>query len=604
MNGLGTAAISDLFASCRQALRSGDHLRGVDLAQRLVDAVGADPGTLAHALGLLASHRLRLGETEAAGTAALQAVELFTVEGDLAGEAEALCTLVMVYDHLGVHHEGLSCALRAVDAARASGDPRIEALSLNRLGVVSEQLGDLTRAIELMEESLVLLGQVDGDAIDETFTTTNNLGYLLGRRAAACSEAGDRDGLLATAAEAMRVLDEAIEMARAMGNEQREAYALSNVADLKIVLGDDAAARALITRYAAMARRSDTRPLLAFAALDEARLSSARQQHAEVVAQLSSTDHVALQQHHPDVERRSERMLAHSYQALGHFDKAFHHLERHAVLERAALLQRSRAQASMLSTRLELHRARAATEHAELEGEMHRMRADRLAVALDEKAALLSAVSHDLSSPIAAIKMWSYLLHERHGSLESEQRHEIARKISREAHRTGQMLRDLASADRLIRHAVDVRRERVSLTTLIDGVLGHVDSFTHHIVRDHIDPQLVARGDAGLLDRVLDNLVSNALKYTPSGCTIRIGARRVGDDVHLVVTDDGPGLPTALRELVFEAYLRGPTSESTSGSGIGLFLVRTFVEAMGGRVWCEPATPTGLRFLVGLPASD
>ncbi|MFM2070752.1 MAG: hypothetical protein RLZZ623_1015 [Actinomycetota bacterium] len=600
MDGPGGADYGELLDSCTRALRSGDHRGGAHLAEQILQSVDlVDPTLRADAFRLLAAHRMRLGEPEASGKAGLEALELMSALGDLAGEADVLCTLVMAYDQIGLHQQGMEFALRALDAAQGCGDRGLEALALNRLAVVSQQLGDLDQAIALCEQSLSILRDVD--APDELWATLNNLGHFLGALAARCVESGDSVGREAAVSAAFPLLDEAVALAESDGNEHRASYALSNIAELHIVLGNDDEARRLIAIYSAIAFRLGNRPLLAFAALDEARLLSARGRHVETIKHLMSDEHQSLMQHHSDVARRSVRMLYRSHDALGNHEQALRHLEHYVELARTHLEQRSQAQASMLLARLELYRARAAADRVVLGAEVQRLRADRLAVALDEKAALLSAVSHDLSSPVAAIKTWSFLLHERHEALGVEQREDIALKISREAHRTGQILRDLASADRLIRHAMTVRRESVVMVKVISGALDQIESHTHRVQHEPTLPSLAAIADPGLLGRVLDNLVSNALKYTPAGCTVRVGATAAGDEVHLFVDDDGPGLEPSLRELVFEAYLRGPSSEATAGSGIGLFLVRTFSEAMGGSAWCESGTSTGLRFVVALP---
>ena len=237
------------------------------------------------------------------------------------------------------------------------------------------------------------------------------------------------------------------------------------------------------------------------------------------------------------------------------------------------------------------------------EGELQRRRAEALARALDEKAAIMSAVSHDLSSPLAAIRIMSNLLDDNSAALSDVQRRQLAQRISNDALRTTKLLTDLTSIDRLLGGAAQPSRHRLAVDALVARVIDQADA-DEHLVR--VAPELtglVCVGDPVLVERVLDNLVSNAVKYTPAGSLITVGALEDPDreEVHLYVDDDGPGLPRSMHEAVFDAYVRGEDTHQRPGSGIGLFLVRTFAEVQDGRAWYEASPSGGSRFVVALP---
>ena len=105
-------------------------------------------------------------------------------------------------------------------------------------------------------------------------------------------------------------------------------------------------------------------------------------------------------------------------------------------------------------------------------------------------------------------------------------------------------------------------------------------------------------GEATYVDQIMRNLLGNAAKYTPRGSNVVVDVRVEGDDVAVRVTDDGPGIPAASRDRLFELFYRDPDSARTvAGSGIGLFVCASLVDAMGGRIWVarRPAWRCGVR---------
>jgi signal transduction histidine kinase len=115
-------------------------------------------------------------------------------------------------------------------------------------------------------------------------------------------------------------------------------------------------------------------------------------------------------------------------------------------------------------------------------------------------------------------------------------------------------------------------------------------------------PPILADGDRVV--QALGNLVGNALKFTPYGGTVRVGAEGSGDAVRLSVADSGPGIPAEHAALVFDRFWTARRSARPRGTGMGLAIVRGIVEAHGGHAWLEPAPPgSGATFRVALPVA-
>ena len=113
---------------------------------------------------------------------------------------------------------------------------------------------------------------------------------------------------------------------------------------------------------------------------------------------------------------------------------------------------------------------------------------------------------------------------------------------------------------------------------------------------------LTAIGDEARFRQVLEQLLENESKYAPTDEGVSIGAWRLGDEIQVYVTDDGPGVPIEDWESVFEPFVRINGRGRSRGSGIGLFAARRLMDAMGGRVFLEPNGYGGSRFVVALPA--
>ena len=124
----------------------------------------------------------------------------------------------------------------------------------------------------------------------------------------------------------------------------------------------------------------------------------------------------------------------------------------------------------------------------------------------------------------------------------------------------------------------------------------------HQIRWDRPSHPHVAVGDETRFRQVLEQLLENESKYAPSADGVSIGVWRVGDEMQVYVTDDGPGVPIEDWESVFEPFVRIEGRGRSRGSGIGLFAARRLMDAMGGRIFLEPNGFASSRFVVALPA--
>src|SRR5581483_9466669 len=124
----------------------------------------------------------------------------------------------------------------------------------------------------------------------------------------------------------------------------------------------------------------------------------------------------------------------------------------------------------------------------------------------------------------------------------------------------------------------------------------------HRFVAELGSGELSAAADAAMLRQVLDQLISNAVKYSPTGATVTVSARLSGDAVEIAVADEGAGVPPAERDRIFSKFYRAGDAQAR-GTGLGLFIARGLVREMGGRIWVDSGDRGGARFAFELPAS-
>jgi len=229
--------------------------------------------------------------------------------------------------------------------------------------------------------------------------------------------------------------------------------------------------------------------------------------------------------------------------------------------------------------------------------------AARLRSVDEMKNAFLTAVSHELRTPLASVLGYGITLSQSDIDLPEEDRRDMLERLVRNARRLETLLGDLLDMDRMARGILEPRRHPTDLAELAHRVLENANLRDRSIAVD-IEP-VVVEVDAPMVERILENLLMNAGKHTPSGTEVRLAIHRVEGGAIIAVDDQGHGVPDPLKESVFLPFERGPeTPEHAPGTGIGLSLVARFAELHGGRAWVDDAPGGGASFRVFLPAED
>jgi two-component system sensor histidine kinase KdpD len=237
------------------------------------------------------------------------------------------------------------------------------------------------------------------------------------------------------------------------------------------------------------------------------------------------------------------------------------------------------------------------------------------------KSALLDAVTHDLRTPLTSIKASiTTLLDEVRGrvdtepvALDAESRVEMMEVIDEESDRLSRFISGLIELARIEAGELHLRRRWGAVDEIISTALSRAEPITRsHRVELEVENELPGvRVDERAVSEVVYTLIDNAAKYSSNGSTIRITARRSGDElIEMGVEDDGPGIPVDLRERVFDKFFRATrdgdvSNRQPSGTGMGLAIAKGIVEAHDGKIWIESGrNGKGTRVLFTLPIGD
>lgn len=231
----------------------------------------------------------------------------------------------------------------------------------------------------------------------------------------------------------------------------------------------------------------------------------------------------------------------------------------------------------------------------------------RFRAAEEMKATFISAVSHELKTPVALIKGYASTLRRADAKWDEATIRESLKVIEEEADHLAELIENLLDASRAQAGNFKLAPVELDIDDLVVRVAKKFEAQTqsHKIIADIASDMPLVFADEARITQVLSNLISNAVKYSPPGSEIRITGRATPSEVIITVADQGVGVPPEERTKIFERFYRSESAirRGTPGAGLGLYLSKAIVEAHGGRIWVEgngDGQP-GARFSFSLP---
>ncbi len=232
----------------------------------------------------------------------------------------------------------------------------------------------------------------------------------------------------------------------------------------------------------------------------------------------------------------------------------------------------------------------------------------RFRQAEEAKTTFMSVISHELKTPVSIIKGYATTLNRDDVEWDKQTVLRGLTVIDEEADKLSELIDNLLDVSRMQLGTFKLDFGEISLVKLSQRVAEMFRTQTSaHTIEVAFPPDFpTVQGDERRLGQVLSNLLSNALKYSPKGGTIRIEGERIPSGVRLSVTDEGIGLSPDQQAMIFDRFYRADNAltRETQGAGLGLYIVRSIVDAHGGRIWVESQPKEGTTFRFELPLSQ
>jgi signal transduction histidine kinase len=312
------------------------------------------------------------------------------------------------------------------------------------------------------------------------------------------------------------------------------------------------------------------------------------------------------------------RSLSESFSQLGDSTKSLFHYKEYSKIKDDIQSEEKKQAISELQLNFDLERTQKEKELAEREKELYYLKNVKLEKALEkvetlndhlieldyEKNEMLGIVAHDLRNPISTIIMIANIYLKEAEKLNEKEVREYAHDIKTTSNKMINLIKDLLDINAMESGKLNIKTEPVDICQTTVSV---IDEFQERAKLKDIKLEYVSgrnglkvNGDNDATVQILDNLISNAVKYTQKGGNVEVRVNNVNGCIRVEVEDNGPGIKGNEKDLLFKKFSKlsaKPTGGETS-TGLGLSIVKKLTEAMHGKVWCESVEGKGSVFVV------
>jgi signal transduction histidine kinase len=531
-----------------------------------------------------------------------QSLEIYIEIGDKRGEANAYINIGNNYYALGDYANALDYQFKAMKIHEALGDEQGKSIAYSGLALIYEKLGEYQKSIENYQNCLEY-EKKSGNRWSMALTL-NNLGNVY--------EA------INDYPNALQLYQESLNIKRQLHDRQGIAHTLNNIAELYIKQRQYADALIALNESLETLESVSDKSGYAMSLITMAKLFSEKEFEQydldKAIGYLHRSVEIAQEIKAKGVVSDAYRMMSHLYEQKGDAINALHYYKSFHTIEQEIKSEESEKRIQSLSVAYETEKAKKESELRRLEAEKYRLENVELAQANQFKTELLAIAAHDLKNPLQSIMGFAQLIEERKG--DSTAIESFAKIIQNSSERMLSLINNLLEDAKAEMTTFELKPETLNLTDFIKQLLETNCNAQAHRKSQTIffesNGDIILKGDRERLKQVFENLIGNAIKYSPKGKRIWIELRSkqshtnqaTNESVLVSVKDEGQGLTEEDKSKLFGKFQRlsaKPTGGESS-TGLGLSITKQLVEKHNGRIWAESeGKDKGTTFFVELP---
>ncbi len=545
----------------------------------------------AKALSYLAHYEMVRSAYSDALSFFFRSLELWRKIGDEQNEAKALHNIASIYGQLADYPTALDFLYQSLSIRERLQDDSGIASALNNLGNIHQNLGEHEKALACFSKSLAIR-----EKLDEAFS-----------RAALLNNIASLHLRLHRYRDAADNAMQSIALRKEIGDRQNEWISLLNLAEAERHLFNEENARRAAQRALEICQcignaKGEAQSLFHLAVLTENR----EEKESLLLKGLDIAERIDAK----DAKMQMHRALSELYESRKEMEKSLWHYKQYHLAEKKIFNEESDQRAKKLQA---IHQV----EQAKKEAEIERIKNDELAQALNQaqeanriKTEILHVVAHDLQTPVSAIANLVYLMKLKIKN--DDALRDLAKRVGDVSKTIMRQIVNLleAAAEKPLHQ---LERKETHLKLLLSSVVADLnDPLKRQVIHCACEEHLTIYADEEKLREILENLVGNAIKYSPNGARISVFVRQsstlngrdAGEHLTIAVQDEGQGLTEEDKTKLFGKFQRlsaRPTGGESS-TGIGLYITKLLVEAHGGEIWAESdGKDKGATFFVKLP---
>ncbi|HYF03839.1 MAG TPA: tetratricopeptide repeat-containing sensor histidine kinase [Patescibacteria group bacterium] len=564
------------------------HLRALYLSRETGDIL-----LEANSLVFIGNVHFNMGNHSEALKSHHDAYELYKYINDEPGQSFALNNIGNAHHSAGNYAKALEYYLKSFSLKEHSGDSRAKATAYHNIGSIYYQLGDFKNALQYFDNYLSMqrsLGDSQGEAV-------------------ALSHIGSVYVQLWQYDMALEKIQASLKIAEAIGDKRQTALCLSDIGRVQLELGElDSAYNMLMTSIQLITEIGDNGQKADILS-SVARLFVKREDAEKGIPFAKEALQIAEQQQKKPQIFEAHQLLAELYKLRGDFKKSLLHFELFHNIKNEVFNDETTRRMKILEISFNLENTRKEAEIYRLKNVELADLNERLTLLVEERNDLLAIVAHDLKNPLAGISLASAMLEKYHISMSLSEIRQQAQNITRTAARMSGIIARLLEA-----RATDMDAAKITLQRTDISIVAHtvIEDFRNRAAVKNISlafnncPGCFINGDENTLRLVFDNLLSNAIKFSPLGKKVTLELQKKDKTIRALVKDEGPGISEDDKQKLFLKFARlsaQPTGGEDS-TGLGLSIVKKFIEAMNGKVWCESTEGHGATFIIEFPAVE